>query len=88
VRRRLTHERIVDRPRAVDRELDHIRNCGGTEVCDHDERKRDRATRQPDRKHREGQPDDAVAPQVRERDEDRIERLRPVLDDPALDPLI
>jgi len=88
VRRRLTDERIVDRPRPVDRELDRIRNGCGTEVCDHDQRKRDRATRQPDREHREGQPDDAVTPEVREGDEERVERLRPVVNDPALDPLI
>src|SRR6266540_2415019 len=88
MRRRFAHEWMIDRPRAVDGELDRIRGGGGREVSDQDQRKRDRAPQKPHSQHRQDQPDEPVTPEVRKRDEDGVEGLGAVIDNPALKPLV
>jgi ketosteroid isomerase-like protein len=88
VRRRLDHEWVVDRSRTVDGELDHIGDRRRREVRNHHERKHDRPAPEPHPEHSERQPDEAVAAEVRERDEERVDGLGAVTYDPALEPLI
>ncbi len=79
---------MVDRARTVDDELDQIGDRRGGEVRDDDEREHDRPAPDHHAEHGERQPDEAVAPEVRERDEERVEGLGAVTYDPALEPLI
>ena len=79
---------MVDRAVPVDRELQHVRDRGREEVRGDDERKDDRTPQEQRRDHGEREPDDAEAADVRQRDEDRVERLRSMADDPPLEPLI
>src|SRR6266540_3288016 len=88
MRRRLAHEWMIDRPRAVDGELDRIRGGRGREVGDHNQRKRYGTAQEPNQQHAEDQPDEPVTHEVRKRDEDGVEGLGAVIDNPALKPLV
>ena len=88
MRRRLGHEWIVDRALTVDGQLDQIGDRPRREVRDDHEREQDRPAPEQHPEHGERQPDEAVAPEVRERDEERVEGLGAVTYDPALEPLI
>jgi hypothetical protein len=79
---------MVDRARTVDCELDHIGGRRRREVRDDHEREHDRPAPEKHAKHGERQPDEPVAPEMRERDEERVEGLGAVTYDPALEPLI
>jgi len=79
---------MVDRPLAVGQILQKRCEQARREVRDHDERNDHRLAVDDCRNHGEHEPDDAVAPDVRERDEERVERLGPVVDYPPLQPLI
>src|SRR6266536_2031853 len=76
---------MIEETRPVDGQIDHVGHCSGSEVRGHDERKHHGPAEQHDREHRQRQPSDAVAPDVRERDEDGVEGLGAVIDHPALD---
>jgi hypothetical protein len=58
------------------------------QVGNEDERKDDGLPPQPDRQRCEHDPDEAPVPDARQRDEDRVERLAPVEDDPTIEPLV
>jgi hypothetical protein len=88
VGRRLAHERMVDRARTVDDELDHIADRRRREVRNDYKREHDRPAPEKHPEHSKRQPDEAVTPEVRERDEERVEGLGAVTYDPALEPLI
>ena len=79
---------MVDRTVPVDRQLQHVRDRSREVVRGDDERKDDRTPQEQRRDHGEREPDDAEAADVRQRDEDRVERLRAMANDPALEPLI
>jgi hypothetical protein len=79
---------MVDRARAVHGELEHIGDRRRREVRNEYEREHDRPAPEEHREHGERQPDEAVAPEVRERDEERVEGLAAVTYDPALEPVI
>jgi hypothetical protein len=79
---------MVDRARTVDGELDRIGDRRRREVRNDHEREHDRPAPEPHGEHGKRQPDEAMAPEVRERDEERIEGLGTVLNKPALEPLI
>ena len=88
MRRRQCDERMVDGTLPVDRSLSTSVIAAERKYATDDERKDERPPQEQRRDDGEHEPHDAEAADVRERDEERVERLGAMADDPALEALI
>ena len=79
---------MIDRSRPVNGDLEQSTRGRRGEIGGADERQHDRLAPEQCDEDGEREPDEAVVPEMRERDEDRVERLGAVVDDPPLDTLI
>jgi hypothetical protein len=84
----LVHERVVGRAVPPDDELDGGRDHVPGDVGDHGQRQDGRAAPHERADRGEHDPDDPPAPDVGERDEERVERLAPVTNDPPLEAMV
>ena len=79
---------MIERALPVDERFQHVDDRGRSEVRGDDERKDHRAPKHERGDDGEREPDDAEATDVRQRYEDRVERLGAVRDDPTFEPLV